>query len=360
MGWFRVALAADEQVVVQAERHAHPAAHVRRKMLVLWLLHCGLTRVLAADIAGVGRATVERYAAAYRDGGLDGLRRWGVTGSTPRLTDDQIRELGVLLAEGAVAHGWVNNLWTAARVAEVIQKRFGVEYHSLSHVSAILRERLNWSCQRPRHHHKDRDDAAIALWVKEEFPAIAASAAARRAHLVFIDEAGFMLVPTVRRTYAPRGQPPVHRTGDQHGRISCIGAIAISPGRDCIRLRYTLLADQVNFRGPSVVQFLRNLRSEFGPMTVVWDQIPIHECSSVVAFLAANRDVELEPFPPYAPELNPADGIWRYIKYGRLSNYTPYEMDELRGKVVAELSRLKKCPGLLKSFVRFAKLPIQL
>jgi putative transposase len=95
-------------------------------------------------------------------------------------------------------------------------------------------------------------------------------------------------------------------------------------------------------------------------MAVVWDQIPIHECASVTAFLAAYPDVVAEPFPPYAPELNPADGIWRSIKYGRLANYTSYEMDEPRGKVVTELDRLKTCPGLLKSFVRFAKLPIEL
>ena len=60
MARFRIALSDDEQAVVNAERDAHPAAHVRRKMLVLWLLHCGVTRVLVAGIAGVGRATVQR------------------------------------------------------------------------------------------------------------------------------------------------------------------------------------------------------------------------------------------------------------------------------------------------------------
>src|SRR5437763_833633 len=58
------------------------AWHVRGRprMPVLRLVHCGLTRVLAAEVAGLGRATVQQYVAAYRDGRLDGLRRWGVTG----------------------------------------------------------------------------------------------------------------------------------------------------------------------------------------------------------------------------------------------------------------------------------------
>ena len=94
MGWFRVALTADEQGIVTAEREAHPEAHVRRKMLVLWLLHCRLSRGKAAEVAGLGRATVQRYVAAYREAGLDGLRRWDVVGPVSDLAahTDAIRE----------------------------------------------------------------------------------------------------------------------------------------------------------------------------------------------------------------------------------------------------------------------------
>src|SRR3954453_7122055 len=80
MAWFPIALNEDEQRVVNDERDSHPDAHVRRKMLVLWLLHCGLTRQKAAAITGLSRPTVQRYVAAYRSGGLDGLRRRGVRG----------------------------------------------------------------------------------------------------------------------------------------------------------------------------------------------------------------------------------------------------------------------------------------
>ncbi len=80
MAWLRIHLTEEEQAVVNAERDGHPDSHVRRKMLVLWLLHCGLTRQKAAQVAGLGRATVQRWVAAFRDGGLDGLRRWDVVG----------------------------------------------------------------------------------------------------------------------------------------------------------------------------------------------------------------------------------------------------------------------------------------
>lgn len=94
MSWFRVQLSEEQQIVVNAERDGHPAEHVRRKMLVLWLLHCGLTRQQVAQITRLGRATVQRYVAAFREGGLEGLRQWQVTGPVSDLAahTEQLRQ----------------------------------------------------------------------------------------------------------------------------------------------------------------------------------------------------------------------------------------------------------------------------
>jgi transposase len=94
MAWLRIQLTEEQQQIVNAERDSHPQEHVRRKMLVLWLLHCDLSREKAAEVAGLGRATVQRYVAAFRDGGLEALRQWGVTGPVSDLAAhrDLIRE----------------------------------------------------------------------------------------------------------------------------------------------------------------------------------------------------------------------------------------------------------------------------
>jgi transposase len=94
MAWLRIQLTEEQQRIVNEERTSHPHPRVREKMLVLWLLHCGLTRQKAAEVAEVGRATVQRYVAAFRDGGLDGLRRWDVKGQVSELAAyrDLIRE----------------------------------------------------------------------------------------------------------------------------------------------------------------------------------------------------------------------------------------------------------------------------
>jgi transposase len=80
-----IQLSESEQATVASERYAHADLHVRRKMLVLWSVHSGLTCLQAAKVAGVGRATVQRYLAAYRKGGLNGLRHWGVVGPVSKL-----------------------------------------------------------------------------------------------------------------------------------------------------------------------------------------------------------------------------------------------------------------------------------
>ncbi len=78
MAWLRIQLTEEQQQIVEEERSSHPNLRIREKMLVLWLLHNGVTRWKSAEIVGVGRATVQRYVVAFREGGLDGLRRWNL------------------------------------------------------------------------------------------------------------------------------------------------------------------------------------------------------------------------------------------------------------------------------------------
>jgi hypothetical protein len=242
----------------------------------------------------------------------------------------------------------------------VIKKHFGVDYHP-GHVYRILKKRLNWTPQKPKHRYGDPDDDEIAKWTREGFPRILEEAEARGAYIAFVDETGFMLDPTVRRTFAPRGHAPVHTITNPHSRISAIGAITVSPPPRRLGLLYHMLADNVNFRGSAIAQYVRTLRASVScPVTVIWDRVRIHCCAAVEQYLSTQPDVVIDPFPAHASDLNPADGIWRYIKYGRLPNYTPPDLGTLRHTVEAELAQLADRDDLLASFIRYTKLPIQL
>lgn len=281
-------------------------------------------------------------------------------GRPRRLNDQQLAELEELLKKGAIAHGWENNLWTTRRIREVIKRQFNIKF-CRSHVWHILHDYLHWSAIRPALQAAKRDDVEIARWKAEEFPRIERWARERNAYLAFVDESGFMMTPTIRRTFAPRGSTPVNKIFDPHGRVSVSGAIVINPKRTRIGLYYYMLADNVNFRGPSVVDFLKHLRSQVhGPITIVWDQIIIHSSDVVLEYLQTVPDIVTEPFPPYAPELNPVDRAWFYLKYDRFPNYAPPTMAKLRRTVESEIRRLQGRPNLLRSFIRQSEVPLVL
>jgi transposase len=180
--------------------------------------------------------------------------------------------------------------------------------------------------------------------------------------LVFLDESGFMLTPTVRRTLAPRGQTPVLDTWDRHDRISAISAITVSPKRRQLGLYFRLLPDDVNAHGEDTVDFLRQLRWHIpGPMTILWDKGNIHDRSKVVrGYLARHPEIETEQFPSYAPETNPDEMVWQHVKYSRLANFAPEDTAELRREMIGEFLRLQGSPDLLSSFIRHAGIPVRL
>jgi transposase len=314
----------------------------------------GEPRKLIARILGVSPTALSRWR-KLADAGE--LKAKPTPGAPRRLTDQDYRRLEVLLLQGATVHGWCNDLWTGDRVSQIIQRHFGIKYHP-GYVCSILKRHLNWTCQRPTCRNIDRDDDEIERWVGEEFPLILKTVEERGAHTVFVDEAGFMLEPTVRRTFAPCGKTPIHRIADPHGRISVIGAIALSPGRESIRFDYEMLDDNANYRGHTVARFLRSLQSNLsGPSTLIWDRIPIH-CGEPVQKLIEETGLVSEPFPLYAPELNPVDRVWGYVKYGRIPNFAPPDLGVLRDTLTVEFDRVASKPDLLRSLVRSTGLPL--
>lgn len=171
-----------------------------------------------------------------------------------------------------------------------------------------------------------------------------------------------MLNPTVRRTYAPRGETPILDAWDRRDRISAIGAITISPKRLRINLFVTLLANDVNATAEDAVRFLRQLHGHVrGPLTIVWDRGNIHDRAAAVRrYLARHPEIVTEHLPAYAPELNPEELVWQHTKYSRLANFAASSSTQLRAKLAAEFRTLARQPELLKSFVRHTGLPLRL
>jgi transposase len=325
----------------------------RRRKQAVQAVTGGESRRTVAKVLGVHYKTVARWVREARHpGGVDAKPP---PAPAPGLSDADLRELEGLLAKGAKAHGWHNELWTAARVARLIEREFRIKYHP-EHVRKVLKRRLGWTSQKPRRRARERDEKEVARWIGDEFPRIVREAWRRKAYLVFLDEAGFFLTPTVRRTLAPRGKTPVLDAWDRRDRLSAISCISLSPLAGRPGLYFELLGHNVH--AEDVVAFIGDLHRRLGPLTVVWDRNQIHsKAKAVKAWLADHPGVVAEDFPGYVPDLNPDEGVWGWTKYGRLANLAANDKDELWDRVVGELVEVKFRPDLLRGFIRQTGLP---
>ena len=327
---------------------------LRERILASYDAHEG-TRQGIANRYRVSLAMVKKLLQQRRKTG-DIRPRHHNSGRPRKLSNSQLETLRGLLTQGAASHGWHNDLWTIKRVVDVIRKHFNVVC-SLIHGHHILTDYLGWSPQRPVTQLRERDNARIESWKIECFPRILRETEERKATLVFVDESGFLLAPTLRRTFAPRGSRPVVKISDPHGRISAIGAIAIDPSRKQLSVLHHFLPDNANFNGYLVVQFVDQVCSQInGPITIIWDSIPIHSSKLMEDYLKKTSRLVVEQFPPYAPELNPIDKVWAYLKYGRLANYAPSDLIDLRTQLISELAELANRQEILAGCVRGAGL----
>ena len=173
--------------------------------------------------------------------------------------------------------------------------------------------------------------------------------------MAFLDESGFMLTPTVRRTWAPRAQTPILYHRYSHEKISAISAVSVSPLREHLGLYCHLHFNNISH--VEVAAFLRLLLQHLrGNIILIWDGGPIHKGPALNHLLARNPRLHIERFPAYAPELNPDEQVWNHLK-ARLANGCPLSTDELMRDISAAVRRARRSPALLRGFIRESDLP---
>ena len=181
-------------------------------------------------------------------------------------------------------------------------------------------------------------------------------AARLAAHLIFIDESGFLLIPSVLKTWSPVGQTPILHHRYRHDRISAISGIAMSPKRFHCTLYCQLYED--NIQGEEVAFFLRHLLRQIpGHLIVLLDNGKIHRNDSIMDLLSRFSRLSLEPFPPYAPELNPDEGVWSHLKKS-LANGRPDTKNELMDILSDEICRMATSQTLLRGCINHSDLPL--
>jgi transposase len=178
--------------------------------------------------------------------------------------------------------------------------------------------------------------------------------------LIFMDESGFAEGSVIRRTWAPRGQTPiVHPKARSWKWMSAIGALAYSRRRSR-RARVLLLFQRGPVRTPGVLRFLRHLRRHtHGRVLLLWDGLQAHRAAQVRDWVGRNQAwLEVERLPAYAPELNPVEGLWGWLKGTCLANVCADGLGPIVHRVRCGARRARRRPALLHGFLAKAGLSL--
>jgi putative transposase len=164
------------------------------------------------------------------------------------------------------------------------------------------------------------------------------------------------MVPSIAKTWAPKGHSPKLSVAGNWDKISSISAVGVSPKRKRLAL-YIKFHFNKNIRSAQLVNFLRYLlRHVQKPIFILWDRSRVHKSKLVQRFLAQHSRIYTHYFPGYAPELNPDEFVWTQLKKA-ISNGVPNNLLQLRRLLNKPLRKLQHSQKLLWSCIFASRLP---
>jgi transposase len=171
--------------------------------------------------------------------------------------------------------------------------------------------------------------------------------------IVFEDEAGCSLLPSVTATWAPKGKTPVLRHRFNWKRLSMAAALVYEPDASDADLVFGLHPGAYN--DAALIQFLAELHHLLGDrkVTLIWDGLPSHRSRTMTAWIAEQRSwLRVERLPGYAPDLNPVEGVWGNVKRKELANLCPDTVEEIEKTADDGLCRIGSDKELCFAFLR--------
>jgi transposase len=207
----------------------------------------------------------------------------------------------------------------------------------------LLRE-LGWSPQKPERRAREANRQSIQEWKAQRWPELVAEAEREQRVVVFVDESGFSQRPARKRTWAPKGRTPILEFNFNWKRISAIAGVSF------YELWFAL--HEGTIRAPQVIEFIQQLQARIGQkLLLVWDGLKAHTSRAVQAFLESlDGAVRVERLPAYAPELNPVEFLWGYLKNHHLANLRPDSLWKLSQAACNALFKAQKRPSVIAAF----------
>lgn len=297
-----------------------------------------------AEAFGVNRRAVTRWFSQYKKAGKKSLRSKKAAGPSFKLTIEEMSYLLDLFRDDATEHGFETPLWTCKRIQQVMQNRMGKKLHTTN----IMRwlKRLNFTNQKPQRRASQRDERAVKRWLREEWPKIKAHCRRWQAMLYFQDESGISLTAVLGKTWAPKGKTPVVKVTGKKGGL-CVTS-AISPaGKMVFRI------EKEKIKADNHIEFLQQIMKQHShrKIIVIEDRARPHIAKKVRDYVERHKTrFAVYYLPSYAPELNPDEHVWAYLKAHQLKTHQAQNTEELKKLVKRKMQSIQRKKDLLHSF----------
>lgn len=295
---------------------------------------------------GFCRASIYNWLAMYRAGGWDALDARKRGGRPRKVSARMIAWVYRVVTGGDPRqYKFPFALWTRNAIAILLYRRYGVRL-SANSVGRLLAH-LGITPQKPLWRAYQQDPERVRQWIQAEYPAIARQAQQEKAEIWFGDESGVRSDYHAGTTWAARGKTPVVRTTGARYRLNMLSAVNRRG-----KMRFMIEAKGLN--ADVMCRFLdRLMAGQKRRIFLILDGHPIHK-SARLARKVSGFDGRLKLFllPPYSPELNPDEGVWREVKGHRLGRAGIFSFADLKSKALGALRHLARRPDKVRALFR--------
>lgn len=314
------------------------------RMRAVERVQAGESPEVVIQTLGFARACIYNWLAAYRAGGWDGLKARKLNGRPKKITAAQMKWLyETVVGKSPVQFRFEFALWTRQLIQAVLREEFRLKL-SLSSVGRLLAQ-LGLTCQRPLFRASEQDPTRVEHWRKQEYPAIQAAAKLMGAAIFFGDESTVRSDYHSGTTWGVKGQTPVVRRSAKRAKVNMLSAVSAKG-----ELRFMLTSAKVD--AAVFVEFLgRLIHNAAAPVFLIVDGHPVHRSRKVAAFVRQTEGrLQLFFLPPYAPELNPDEQVWNYVKNHGIGRTLLRQANDLKRAVLSRLQSLQRLPWTIKMF----------
>jgi transposase len=301
----------------------------------------GLPVGQVAQAYRVNRTTLFRWVQRCAAEGGRGLKRRPGSGRPRLLAAFDMEALNDIVLEPASHFGFETDLWTVARLRQVIREQYGVTV-SRDTVWRRLRD-AGFTYQQPERRYFEINEESRQEWLRTEAPQIRAAVQDWRAMLYFQDEANVSLTAFLGKTWSFRGQTPRVVVTGKRGGVTAMSALS-GQGRLVFQLFNKRIASA------EVMQFLGQMLKHHPTrhLVVVMDQAPPHTSRKTRDYIAGQRRLHVYYLPKYSPDWNPDEKVWNHLKHHELKGHQAKTKEELQTLTQTKLETMSRNPSLLK------------